>query len=450
MKPKFKFSKAQDKAIDLLSGDQLHTMLFGGSRSGKTFLYLYCMVLRALKAPGSRHGAFRFRNVDARQKLMFDTFQKVMDLCFPDVKFLPNKQDAYVKYENGSEIWFCGLDDKARTEKVLGGEFATIFLNECSQISNSARIMVLTRLAQKVEQEVGRKRTQLPLRAWYDCNPPSKAHWSHRSFIEKMEPEGIKQPIRDPQNYASMQINPVDNKDNLPTAYIDMLQNFPLAQRKRFWMGEFSEVVENQLINIPSMVDAYRVVDGNTPEFTRVVVGVDPSGADDDPDKNNDDIGIIVGALGTDGNAYILEDCTIKAGPGTWGSVTASAWERHRGDCVVAEKNFGGEMVRFVIQSQNSEIPISLTSASRGKYIRIEPVAALYEKGKIRHVGYFNELESELELFAKGRYMGSKSPNRADALAWVITELFPGLTNDPEDLAKIYEQQPMVKGLQFV
>jgi len=126
----FKPTKKQLQANDLLAGDATHIMLFGGSRSGKTFWLVRCVALRAIKAPNSRHAIVRFRFNAVKNSVVLDTFPKVMKLCFPDIQYTLNKSDWYVTLENGSEIWFAGLDDKERTEKILGMEFATIYPNE--------------------------------------------------------------------------------------------------------------------------------------------------------------------------------------------------------------------------------------------------------------------------------------------------------------------------------
>ena len=113
--------------------------------------------------------------------------------------------------------------------------------------------------------------------------------------------------------------------------------------------------------------------------------------------------------------------------PGTWGKVAVNAYERHSADCIVAEKNYGGEMVWFTIQTAKQDVPFRYVTATRGKVVRAEPVSALYEAGKVVHVGYFQDLEDELFGFSTFGYIGDKSPNRADALVWLITELFPGM-----------------------
>jgi phage terminase large subunit-like protein len=436
-----KLTPKQEAAQHVLASDASHVMLFGGSRSGKTFLLTRNVVFRALKAPKSRHAIMRFRFIHIKSSVVLDTFPKVMEKCFPGVKYNVNKSDWYATFENGSEIWFGGLDDKERTEKILGMEFATIYLNECSQIPLGSRDTAVTRLAQKVDAVMqGRDPVPLKPRMYYDCNPPSKAHWSYKIFVQKVDPE-TKQQLRSPDDYASFQINPGDNVENLSEGYLKTLEGLSARLRKRFLEGSFADATPNALFS-DDVFEKWRVVDGKLPDFVRVVVAVDPSGSGDTDNADNDAIGIAVVGLGTDGNAYLLEDCTVKAGPATWGKVATDAFDRHLADVVVGETNFGGEMVRFTIQTAKPRCPYKAVTASRGKAVRAEPIAAIYEQGKVRHVGNFFELEDELAAFSTIGYTGPSSPNRADALIWALTELFQGIVTGPRKKAAVASHEP--------
>mgnify|MGYP007100045261 FL=1 len=359
-----------------------------------------------------------------------------MELCFPSVKYSINKSDWFAEFENGSQIWFGGLDDKERTEKILGMEFASIYLNECSQIPYGSVETAITRLAQKATQQAIGHLPAVPLkpRVYYDCNPPSKAHWAYRVFKEKRHPE-TKLPLVNPGDYASMQINPADNQENLTAGYLDTLKGLSARGRKRFLEGEFADATPNALF-AEEDIDKWRVLDGNTPDMVRIVVAVDPSGADDENNTDNDAIGIVVAGLGMDGNSYLLEDLTVKAGPAVWGKIATDAYDRHQADAVVAEINYGGAMVKHVIQTTRPRTNYRQVTASRGKAVRAEPISALYEQGKVRHVGYFRELEDELMAFSTVGYMGEQSPNRADAAIWALSELFPGIVKPRKEKAK--------------
>ena len=427
-----KLTARQAEAQAILAGDATHIMLFGGSRSGKTFLLVRNVCMRAIKAPNSRHAIMRFRFNAVKSSVVLDTFPKVMRLAFPGVPYRLDKSDWFAEFENGSQVWFAGLDDKERTEKILGMEFVTIYLNEVSQIPKSSRDLAVTRLAQQVDQMIKGKPVQrMKPRMYYDCNPPSKAHWTYKLFIEKRDSE-TKKPIGDPKDYASFVINPEDNQENVSADYLATLGGLSARLQKRFLKGEFADATPNALFHDED-IDKWRVLDGVIPDLVRVVVGVDPSGADDENNADNDAIGIIAGGLGTDGNAYLLEDCTVKAGPATWAKVATTAYDRHQADVVVGEMNFGGAMVKSTILTARPRTPFKAVTASRGKAVRAEPFSALYETGKIRHVGDFPELEDELTAFSTIGYTGAESPNRADAWFWVLAELFGGIVAPREN-----------------
>ena len=426
----FKLNPRQAEAQRVLAGDATHLMLFGGSRSGKTFLLVRNIIMRALKAPNSRHVALRFRFNAIKASIVMDTFPKAMKIAFPGVEYNLSKTDWFAEFENGSQFWFGGLDDKERTEKILGQEFATIYLNECSQIPWASVGIAVTRLAQRAEQLIdGREPTLLTPRMYYDCNPPNKAHWTYRLFVEKLDPES-REPLAKPQDYAHFQINPQDNAENLSETYLETLKSLSPRLQKRFLKGEFADANPNALF-ADETIDKWRVTDGKVPDMVRIVVAVDPSGSGDADNADNDAIGIAVAGLGTDGNAYVLEDCTVKAGPATWGNVATTAYDRHAADVIVGETNFGGAMVEHVIRTQpGRRRPYKQVTASRGKAVRAEPISSLYEQGKVRHVGEFRELEDELAAFSTIGYTGTSSPNRADALIWALYELFPGMVKE--------------------
>jgi len=423
----FSLTVAQDKARDMLISDAVHCCLGGGSRSGKTFLLLRMLGIRALKSPGSRHAIFRFRFNAIKASIIYDTLPKVFALCWPGLweKCTLNKTDWFLTLPNGSEIWFGGLDDKERTEKILGQEYATIYLNETSQIPWASRVLAMSRLAQKTDN--------LKLKAYYDLNPSSKSHWVYRLFIDKKDPE-TKQPINRPLNYSYFKINPVDNIENLDPEYLAELDDLPEKARKRFKYGDFSDDSEGALWS-EELLAQNRVLgqEGTLPDWLRIVVAVDPSGCSGPEDTRSDEIGITVCALGTDGHGYLLEDLSGKYSPEQWGSIAASAYERHKADKVIGEKNFGGDMVRAIIQAEDDTIAYTEVNASRGKVVRANPIAALYEKNKIHHIGYFPELEDQMCSMTQSGYQGIKSPDRLDSAVWGFTELFPGMTKKAGD-----------------
>lgn len=419
----FKMTPAQDRARDVLISDAVHVALGGGSRSGKTFLLVRQVFIRALREPNSRHAIFRFRFNSVKAAVIHDTVPKVLALCFPElggIDAMLNKTDFFMTLPNGSEIWFGGLDDKERVEKILGMEFATIFFNEASQIPYQSMLLALTRLAQKTEA--------LTLKSFTDFNPPSKRHWTYQRFVLKRDPFS-KVAVVKPLDYGFYLINPADNTDNLDKGYIALLESMPTKERNRFLLGQFADDAEGALWTDELLHQQRHMGEGELPEFLRIIVAVDPSGCSGPEDYRSDEIGIVVLALGRDSKAYVLEDLSGRYSPESWGKVVSDAFERHNADRVIGEKNFGGDMVRAIVHASNPDIPYREVNASRGKVVRAEPVAALYEQGKVCHVGYFTELEDQMCSMNLSGYVGLKSPDRLDALVWGVTELFPKITS---------------------
>jgi phage terminase large subunit-like protein len=180
------------------------------------------------------------------------------------------------------------------------------------------------------------------------------------------------------------------------------------------------------------MFEAHRVV--TAPELSRIVVALDPSGTSG---AESDECGIGVAGLGADGHGYILDDRSGVMSPAEWGKLAVNLYQAHRADRIIAESNFGADMVELTIRTVRDaddkpigqNIPFLKLTASRGKAARAEPVSALYEQGKVHHVGTFPELEDELCSWEPNS--GMRSPNRLDWLVWALTELMLGGGEDP-------------------
>jgi phage terminase large subunit-like protein len=407
-----KFTAKQQQARDLLRS-QRHTLLVGGSRSGKTTLLVHEIADRAVRIGNSRHAILRLHANAARASIALDTLPKVFGLRFPGEPLKRHRAEGYFSLENGSEIWIGGLGDQDQVEKILGKEYATIFLNECSQIPYSSVLIALTRLAQ-----VAGALTQA---AYYDLNPTSKAHWTNILFGEKRDPIS-RQPLANADDYARMFLNPRDNAANLTAEYLASLENLPERQRRRFFEGVYIDDLDGALFSY-ELIARTRVAELALARRRRVVVAVDPSGAASRDDEHADEIGIVVAARGDDGHAYVLADRSLRDAPAVWGRAAVRAYHEFKADRIVAEENFGGEMVRFVIRAADPNAPVQVISASRGKALRAEPVSALYEQGLVHHVGNFPVLEDQLCAFTTQGYRGEGSPDHADALVFAITEL---------------------------
>lgn len=223
-----------------------------------------------------------------------------------------------------------------------------------------------------------------------------------------------------------------DNGMNLPARFLEaMRQQFgdTLLGRQEL-DGEMLADIEGALWN-RALIEACRETMASA-EPTRIVVGVDPPVS-----ANGDECGIVVAGLAPDGVARVLADCSVaKPSPESWARAVANAMSEWKADRVVAEANQGGAMVESVLRAADCQMPIKLVHASRGKVARAEPVAALYEAGRVRHAGMFGRLEDQLcGLMTGGDYQGpGRSPDRADALVWALTELMLTNRQDPRVL----------------
>lgn len=212
-----------------------------------------------------------------------------------------------------------------------------------------------------------------------------------------------------------------DNADNLPARFLgDIRRQYGQSLLGRQELdGELIAEVPGALWT-RALIERLREPAASSPA-ARTVIGVDPPAS-----ATGDACGIVICALGEDDICRVLADCSVeKASPERWARAVASAAAQWQADRVVAEANQGGAMVESVLRAADVALPLRLVRASRGKVARAEPVAALYEAGRVRHAGQFPALEDELcGLIAGGSYEGpGRSPDRADALVWALTEL---------------------------
>lgn len=349
----FEKSLAQIKAISLVQLFK-YILLFGGSRSGKTIILIYVIVVRALNKR-SRHVILRFHFNDVKTSVGMDTLPKILKMM--NIPYELNKSDWVFILPNGSEIWLGGLDDKQRVDKILGREYSTIYFNEASQISYHAYTTALTRLA----ENAGFSKNLVLI----DCNPPDKDHWLYQMFVKHVQP-GTDMPLLNPELYGSMLMNPSDNP-HLPEDYIsNVLMGLPERQRARFLRGEWLDRRTGALWT-REMIEKYRRP--NHPPFVRVAVGVDPAVTSND---KSDETGIIVAGLGQDGEYYVVDDRSLLGTPSEWALEVVAAYQYHLADIVVGEVNQGGDLIKNNVKNVNREVNFHDVRATRGKLMRAE------------------------------------------------------------------------------
>ena len=210
------------------------------------------------------------------------------------------------------------------------------------------------------------------------------------------------------------------NAPNLAPAFLDTI----VARYRNTWLGRQelnAEILENSddALWTRGLIERHR---GDAPsEFARIVVTVDPPVTSG---QEADACGIVVVGLGQDERAYVLDDATVEAArPTHWARAATAAYHDHKADCLLAEVNQGGELIACVIRQVDPTVPVNTVRATRGKWLRAEPVAALYEQGRVVHCGAFPKLEDQMCNFERTGFSRGKSPDRVDALVWAVTEL---------------------------
>jgi phage terminase large subunit-like protein len=210
------------------------------------------------------------------------------------------------------------------------------------------------------------------------------------------------------------------NKDHLSPVFLDAIVGRYAGTRlgRQELDGELIEDRPDALWS-RGLIERCRVA--QAPPLSRVVIGVDPPGSSR---KGADACGIVAAGRAEDGCLHVLEDSSAAGlTPAGWAAKAVALYKRLEADSLVVEVNMGGEMVRSVLREVDPSVPVKEVHATRGKWLRAEPVAALYEQGKVKHVGCFPQLEDEMCDFGLNGLSSGHSPDRLDALVWAITSL---------------------------
>jgi phage terminase large subunit-like protein len=237
----------------------------------------------------------------------------------------------------------------------------------------------------------------------------------------------LKQIIAD-EATVTVNLATADNATNLaPTFLAEMTRRYAgSAIGRQELLGEIVEDASDGLWR-RHWIEEARVE--NAPEMQRVVVALDPPVT---ATASSDACGIVVAGLGVDKRAYVLADRTIQGRtPELWARAALGAYDDYEADRMVAEVNQGGDLVISVLQQFRENFPVVKVRATRGKWVRAEPVAALYAEGRVAHVGRFDALEDQMCAFGADGTVKGRSPDRADALVWAITDLLLGDTTKP-------------------
>lgn len=381
-------------------GDWTLWLFEGGRASGKT-------------EAGSRYFArYMHANPGHRGRIIAPTFGDAVEACIegpsgllavdPDVRWLPSAPGgAKVIWPNGSEALVFGTPFPRDVDRFRAG--GNRHIDWWEEMAANAMVG----------------------RAW-DQAAFGLRLGDHPHSIATTTPRGTKEyrAIREMPGVARTHGTLFQNKHN-PAVFVAQMR--ARYEGTRLGRQELQGELLDDAIGALWTREMFEHRIEDVPTLVRVVVAVDPAATSG---EDADDTGIVVAGLGNDGHGYVLADRTCHLPPDQWAKRVHASYEEFSADRVVAEVNNGGEMVGVVLKTTETGMAYKSIHASRGKAIRAEPVAALYEQGKIHHVGAFAALEDQCCQWVPGE--GEDSPDRLDALVWAITDLM--LTGGPGQL----------------
>ena len=382
-----------------------YKVFHGGRGSGKSWQFAKAAILQSYgtKQRWLCTRQFQTSIKDSVHKLLVD---EIWRLKLQDY-FHVTDTEIQCTY-SGSEFIFKGIQRSINEIKSTEG-IDRCWVEEAQSVTaDSWEILIPT--IRKEDSEI-----------WVSFNPDLEEDATFNTFVAHPQPNSLVRKV-------SWRDNPWFPK-NLDKKRLHMRAT-DFETYRNVWEGECRKQVSNPLWT-KQTIDGCRLPAWSTEDerqtliatMQRIVVAVDPSGCSGKDDERSDEIGISVAGVGHDGIGRVLADLSGRYSPHGWAQVACTAYKDWKADRIVAEKNFGGAMVESTIRTANANVPVTMIDASRGKQARAEPVAALYEHGKVKHIGFFPDLERQMLQFSTSGYKGARSPDRADALAWSITSL---------------------------
>jgi PBSX family phage terminase large subunit len=377
--------------------DTRYFLVTGGRGSGKSFtVNLFLLNLTYLE--GHTVLFTRYTMTSAHISIIPEFLDKIESLNLHNDFEIT--RDEIINVKTNSKILFRGIKTSSGVNTANLKSIAGV----TTWVLDEAEELVDENIFDKVDLSIRAK--DKPNRVMMIMNPSYKSHWIYSRFIKNH---------RDDTTYIHTTY--LDNKRNLSQSFVDQAERVKQENLHRYehlFLGKWLDDAEGLLWSKP-LLEKVKIV--AKPILERIVVAIDPAAS---ANLNSDETGIIVLGKDSHGKGYVLEDLSGKYSPNEWAKVASQAFNNWDADCIVAEKNQGGDMVESVLRSQNSTARIKLVTATKGKFVRAEPIYSLYEQHKIFHVGSFPILENQMVTFDPDK---GKSPDRVDALVWGFTEL---------------------------
>jgi len=381
--------------LPLLNGDRgkpRYRGAKGGRASGKSHFFGEAVIERLIEEPNTKIICIR----EVQKSLEFSSLQLLKDkINKMGVGHYFEIQKNRIMTVNGKGIViFQGMQDHtAESVKSLEG-FDVAWVEEAQSMSN--------RSLELLDPTIRKEGSEL----WFSWNP-------------NLDTDPVEQIFKNNDNAVLVHVNYLDNPfvTDATKEMAERTRANNVLKYNHIWLGDYMKEIEGALWN-GDMLQASRVNKDEIPDLTRIVVAIDPSVTGN---AKSDETGIVVaGRTANDDTYYVLEDCSLRGTPDQWIRKAVVKYHEYQADRIIAEVNNGGDLVENLLRNTDKNVSYRSVRATRGKMLRAEPIAALYENKKVFHAGKFSELEEQM-IFYNGR--GNVSPDRLDALVWAITDL---------------------------
>jgi phage terminase large subunit-like protein len=380
---------------------------YGGRGSGKSHFFAELAIERCVSNPGTRIVCVREVQKSLRESVKLLMEDKIEALGVGSMfKVLHDR----IETPGNGLLLFQGMADHTK-ESIKSLEGMDVAYVEEAQTMTQGSLEMLRPTIRKVYDDGTHSEI------WFSWNPRSASD-PVDAFLRGENP---------PENAAVVSVNYRDNPF-FPAVLEEERKYDEVHARERYahiWDGAYEPTAIGAIWNRKDL-NAYRR--SEAPVLERILVSVDHAIT-----TEGNEHGIVVCALGEDKRGYVIEDASLSGTPRQWANRAISMFDKHDADAIVIERNQGGDLVKSNLRAVRPSIPIKEVVATKGKHVRAEPISALYETGHISHVGAFTELEDQMCQITSAGYEGEGSPDRADALVWGFTELFPKLTKRPRE-----------------
>lgn len=405
-----------------LSGQWRYAIVSGGRGSGKSYGLTVSETIHKNSRVKAENTLYLRQTLTSAHLSIIPEFWEKVELLGLSGNFIKTKQEI-VHIINGSQIFFRGIQSSSKSNEAnlkSVHNVTTVIIDEAQEVGEKE----FDRINLSVRSAETRNRIILSLNPTEDEN-----HWIHRRFFtEKNIPDDFNGIV---DNVLYVHTTYLDNLDNLSEDFIaeaEQCKQRNFEKYKNQFLGFWGGQRANALWKHDTMLAPYRVHYVNPDELDRIVIGVDPAVTST---SQSDETGIVAvgmkrGRNGADSHFYVLDDASLRGTPQQWAQAAVELYWYHSADRIIGEVNNGGDLIESVLRGVDRDVSFKAVRATRGKLVRAEPIAALYEQGRVHHVGYLPQLEAQMCNYTG--IDGEKSPDRLDALVWAITELASGKT----------------------